>query len=444
MRNIPFRHYILLALFASCFANIRYLFISESSFAIGQYSDLTSIFLYLTDLLIIGYLFFAKMGLGKITASKSMQVLLAWISVSAVGYMLFGPFPLLALNLACRLILTLVTHETVRQDKISRETIYMLYFILGMAGLVLFSLTLSQIRAQESIGGLLKYLGEPIFSSSMWNIAKITTENGIFIRPYALFAHPNSAAFSSGIGIISSSLFAYYLYKRVAPVAYALPLLYLVLSLLFFSRGTLLALLTVLFFYFIIGRIKNLPYLKQISLIPIIIIICFTWNNLDFFTRNTNKSENPSTYRQNLLVGGARELFIHPLTGLGIGSSMLHMKQSLPADTPPWDIQPIHNYLLITQNELGLIGLSVLLYIFMAYIKQFIANLDSPSYLEKIVGTAGLALLLFAFVTGLFDHYLYTQNHTIVLFWLVLGIILQFNGQKQVELNLYDTGGQKE
>ncbi len=145
-----------------------------------------------------------------------------------------------------------------------------------------------------------------------------------------------------------------------------------------------------------------------------------------------------------------------PFFGLGIGETVLHMEQYLPrtnfyesintpqttesnplantemvnskklvrGDQPkilkPWQIQPIHNYFLLSAAELGIIGALLLIWVFLSHLKFIILNLKSNFNSYYLLLTT---LLIIFLVLMLFDHYFYTLQQTQMLLWMILGLI---------------------
>jgi len=115
---------------------------------------------------------------------------------------------------------------------------------------------------------------------------------------------------------------------------------------------------------------------------------------------------------------GTRIISNNIFTGVGIGTSVLHMKQYSNQELQPWEVQPIHNYWLILWAEWGIGAICpiiLLLYPIFALIKR-----ESTIWGRFLIGILAGFMVVF-----LLDHYFYTIWQTQLLLWIILGLALR-------------------
>jgi sterol desaturase/sphingolipid hydroxylase (fatty acid hydroxylase superfamily) len=102
------------------------------------------------------------------------------------------------------------------------------------------------------------------------------------------------------------------------------------------------------------------------------------------------------------------------------------MQQFTSVKLEPWQIQPIHNYFLLTAAELGIAGAILLLGFFLWHLAKIGKSLIWQKIDDENVHRLILAVILFTFlVLMLFDHYFYTIHQAQLLLWLILGLIMR-------------------
>lgn len=248
-----------------------------------------------------------------------------------------------------------------------------------------------QLILQHSLGGLLYFFGERPFDAATPMVAKLTLFGRLFVRPYATFSHPNSLA---GFLLLSYILFAT---RKKTLTVRLLSVLGIFLSL---SKTVIIT-----FLLYLTGMFRRniIPF---IIIIPLIILYFFP--------------DLPSLSARSLqLYPAAKAITTYPLFGVGLGGFYTYLVSSLPTNQiTPDALQPVHNLILLSVSEIGLVGL--------AFISLFVYRfrLLSSSFILEAVS---LVLL-----TGGFDHYWWTlpQNKLILLISLVLFYKIKSDGKK--------------
>ena len=369
----------------SLFFPLRYVFLTNEAYKTGAYSDFTSFSLYLCDILAIGlFLLIYKDLKIKKSLKYGLGVLLVWLVVA----MTFTSHASLSLNIYflgrfIELFLVLAVFSTIF-TYLKPKTLIKLF--LGLASFQAI-LAISQFLSQKSVG--LYLLGESHIGPSIYGVAKIVSYGTKYIRAYGTFPHPNilSAFLVVALFLI---LFELLRLRAIRPAGSAEPenrqksqavtvTYYILLALnlfglfLTFSRAALLTfglgliILAGAYIWRKIGPIRSLilPYAAIIlfSLISIVILKNFLITRATF----TDEATKERVFYDQV---GLKIIQDHPLVGVGEGTSVLHMKQYSPVELQPWEIQPIHNYYLLTAAEIGIVGLIILLILFALPVKD--------------------------------------------------------------------------
>ena len=243
-------------------------------------------------------------------------------------------------------------------------------------------LEIIQIGIQGSIGGLMYWFGERSFNTGTPNIAKISLYGREYIRPYATFSHPNSlAGFLFLVLILVKKNNKYKIFTPILILGILLTLSKSVtISMLMVYLQIPLSILTIAIAILII-----------IPLLPITdLFVSFPKYIID-------------RLRYGVVAGEIIKKF--PIFGIGYGNYLLSLPLVLPTRYfLVSNFQPIHNFILLTVSEFGLINIISLIGLYGKYIYKKIKK-------ENIYY---LVLILFL---STFDHYLYTlpQNKLLLL-----------------------------
>ena len=111
-----------------------------------------------------------------------------------------------------------------------------------------------------------------------------------------------------------------------------------------------------------------------------------------------------------------------------MGESLLHMEQYSPIALEAWQIQPIHNYFLLSAAELGILGALILIWILISHLSGIWGLFRNSKFEIRNSESSNYRLLLFTIllcflVLMQFDHYFYTLQQTQMLLWIILGLI---------------------
>lgn len=399
----------------SIFFPIKYVLENHLSTLLGYYSDFTAISIYLSFflvLILLGVQFYKDI---KIREQKFfyLKIFIA-ILLSIILYQLnVNPsLKIVSLYQLLRISCVLLLGYYVYKSNIWLKYKGLLLWIFIFVGSIQSIIALTQFTLQHSIG--INLLGESPLAISTYGVAKIVSHGTTFIRGYGTLPHPNIL---SALLVISSLLNLHLLnnalhkYQRVIlSVSFFLITMGVFVS---FSRAGLLVFAIGLTTWGVVTlfRKKSFLIMRKVLIVPISIIISSLIFMPWLLTRANIQGEaaiERSVYNHT----GVEILKNNWVIGTGPGTNLFHMKQKLENQLEEWNIQPIHNYWLITVAEWGIIGLFIvffLAYTLLRFIRSIVGNDYSKSN-QKITCWQTTLLSIFIAILTLFwfDHYFYT------------------------------------
>ncbi len=415
----------------SIYFNIRIPLNQSFAFFLGEKKDFSINFLYLSDLfgflaLCVLLLHVSKFRAGpKTHLTRFFPLLIIILSIFSY-FTNFKKLTIPAISIFYLLYVAkgIVLHETVKQSGASVKNF--IVRIIWIFGLFEAFVAILQFSLQAPIG--LRLLGEPTFGPYLWQIAKVEALGQIFTRPYGTFSHPNIL---SAFLLLTLIIGFYYYYSQNFQAKRAWVHLILVQITIFalfisFSRAAWLAaaLATGFFHVFtwnMLIKQKHAQFLRiLLACTALGILLLVTYQ--PFVKQRGNLFDK--AYQERISYNRAAVSMIgqSSVFGLGPGESVLHMEQYLTPSSKPWEVQPIHNYYLLVAAEIGLpAALLFLLYLGLTLTRLgFNHNkLTDKHNLKRALffsGLAGSATLMF------FDHYFYTIQASMLLFWTWLGL----------------------
>jgi O-antigen ligase len=420
-----------------------------------QGSEWDSVFLYLTDLLLVGVFILASRDAYKTHKSdkphKTYFFLALFFLIALIS--LFNSIDLG--NSAYRLIkllefILLYIYIMYRKEFLGLNRILK---ILVFSGLFQSILAIWQFYKQSSLG--LKFIEAGKYLPGEPGVATFVSGTEKVMRAYGSFPHPNVLA-----AFLLLAIFCfYYLWlfdafknrktRILYIICYALCVFALFLT---FSRGTILVFVFVSFAFFIMRffqlRIfyhieERLAMGKKMMILALLFVIFSTLSAIlvlpYFKTRFVEISMTEEAIDLRFFYNRMSLEMIKekPVFGTGIGN-FVNYSHNFPAfhraankiynfggltgkEIPDWLYQPTHNIYLLIAAEIGIFG--ALIFVVFLLIK-FIKNIMpiKPKDLSEIVGPM---IFLFAgfLALGLNDHYFWTLQSGGVMFWLLLGLI---------------------
>lgn len=192
----------------------------------------------------------------------------------------------------------------------------------------------------------------------------------------------------------------------------------------------------------------TLVYALLILIIVTSLLVPFSYKLGGSFSTN-----NSFIRRADLLVIAVNAIKTHCLYGIGLNNSTLFMGNYAWSHFSDIFIQPVHNIFLLIFMESGVFSVTFfclfIFFIIRNLINQFNYNLrhllvKSQASISKSTFVLGnpcvvhFSLLLLItitqfFILGSFDHYLFTSNHGLLLFWTVIGYAIRYYA---IDINL--------
>jgi len=285
--------------------------------------------------------------------------------------------------------------------------------IVVFGGFVQSIIALGQCIKQSSLG--LKYLGESWIASGLPGIAKLDISSAKIIRSYGTFAHPNILACFLLLALYSA---IYLVLKKKDIYLLFLPVIILGLILTFsrsiISLGSLSLIISLVYIYL---KTKKKDILKP-AFVLLASFVVFSLIFLPYLTErfSIQKEEQAVSLRifyNQISYGMIKKA---PMLGVGLGNFTNKFSELYP-ELETWQYQPVHNIYLLISSEIGIFGLvSFLGFLFLLFKEQFKTRIHKP---ETTIFLSLIAVLL---LVGSIDHFFFTINQGMILFWLTLGI----------------------
>lgn len=406
------------------------------SFAPIESSFYHQVFIYLSDVLIVGLLGFWGWRILKdgqernayFAAIKKDFLLSLFLVFSGLSVFVAANKGLAIFHFI-KLFEFALFYFYIRQNFRYIDINFFSYIFIGSALIQAFIADL-QFHFQQNVGGLLRYLGESPLSPNISGVAKID-ENGIkLIRGYGTFPHPNIlAAF-----LISAVLMTYYtvlsnasLIRHKINDAFQGKMTYLFLIFavllglfLTFSKIALASFIVVCAFLTALTYFKNINFLKsdiyKIFFTTFIIFISlFVVFNQEIFARfSETQSVSQRIFYSDISFNA---IALSPVLGVGIGNFIDYFYNTHSV-LPDWQYQPVHNLFLLIASETGIISGFLFIAFIAISIYRFLKNKNNQIFNW---------IIFFIFINFLilanFDHYFWTLQQGRILFWLILGLL---------------------
>ncbi len=291
-------------------------------------------------------------------------------------------------------------------------------FAFIFAGLIQSLLAFWQFFSQKFFSS--KILGIAFQTAGRLGSSVIELANTRWLRAYGSFPHPNIlAAF-----LLTVIFFDFYLIiKEKSKIAFYLLPLFIFALLITFSRASILVLIFILLLWICLSFIfKELTDLRKIAIFSLIIIFIFSSLLAPFLIVRLKGQERvelislKERINQFYLAKNLIKKFFFLGSGLGTFTFAFYLFQP---NFPNWYYQPVHNIYLLIWQELGIIGFFLFfLFLVIAFVYAFKNKL-------KKEGVFIFSLFLSLLIIGLFDHFLWTINCTLVLWWLIFALLWQ-------------------
>ena len=364
---------------------------------------------------------FEKTEFKKALWIPSLILFFAWVCFATF----LGTDKLFALYWSIRFFLVLSLGLVVSAIKPKLKNIALVFL---SAGIIQSILAAWQFATQQVIGN--KWLGMAAQHAMEPGASVIEIADERWLRAYGSFSHPNILA---GFLVIVIILNVYLASSYSSPIKikekYINPSLFnLFIPVLFvgifltFCRSAFIALILSLIvlgvFVFIKDR-KKLQDFKKTTVILVACLLIFGFIFHSFIRQRTSlesRLEIESISQRQIQFEVSAELIQQkPFVGHGI-SNFTRAWYDFDAELDNWNYQPIHNVLILILTELGFVGLFLFLLTIALKIFQSQGTIDRVKIFKYI-------LLIIILSLSFFDHYLWSFNSGLILWWLILGLI---------------------
>ena len=367
--------------------------------------------IYLTDILfLVVFIPWALRSIGKIIkdVKKNWVVLVLLLSVCFIN-IIFSQSREVSLIKWTRLIemLFLGYYVLKRGDifsikNVERTLLYSLIFF-GFLGLL-------QFINGHTTGNIFYIFGERYFSIFTPGIALVNLLGRNFLRIYSTFPHPNSLAGFFGVSILFL-MFNISTEKKWLKIAGLL--IILTTFVLTFSLSAYVGLGVCLLAYLISKR--GLVGGKALNLFLIFVYVASFY--LAVFARPLMESRinfSQSTEQRIELADTAGKIFSKNwVTGTGLNTFIIKGTSFAKEGSIVWFLQPVHNIYLLIFAESGVLGITLLYFLFSLLFKKSVKN------------TWSILIIIFILVTGLFDHYWFTIQQNLLIMSFFFGLSLR-------------------
>lgn len=294
--------------------------------------------------------------------------------------------------------------ELFKIETVARVIFYSLLFV-SLIGLLQF------INGKTS-GNIFYLVGERNFSIYTPGIALGSMLGKSYLRVYSTFPHPNSLAGFLGVSLLFMlpNLRLKNRWIKILGLS-----LISVLFILTFSLSAFVGLAICFFIY--LNRRKTL--LNQKYIVYIMSFILLASLLLSLFSKKIiiNNPDLPQSISQRLeLADVAGTIFSQNwLIGTGLNTFVIKEIDFAKYINSVWFLQPVHNIYLLIFSEVGVLGISLFIYLFY---KLFSACI-------KTNNQWGILIMIFILMTGLFDHYWFTIQQNLLIASFFLGLMLR-------------------
>jgi len=395
-------------------------------------SEWDSIFLYLTDLLLVGFLFLGVLN-KRISFKKNDILLFLFLGLALISIFISTDKGVSVYRLIKFLEFAVLYIYVCSQFKI--QTIL---FIIFYSAIFQSILAIVQFYRQASLS--LRFIEAGQYLPGAPGVATFIMGDDKVMRAYGSFPHPNVLA-----GFLLLAIFAFYaiwLTRPIRPIGLIGligPIFALFLT---FSRGPILVFIFMSIIFFLVRFFQLRPLYhteerllagKRLMILALFFvffsllssIILWSYLKSRFFTISLQEEAVDLRFFYNKMA--LAMIKDKPLLGVGIGN-FVNFSRNYPAfikaanamftgrggvdiEIPDWIYQPVHNIYLLIASEIGILGAIVFL--------LFIAKtLIRPVGLISPIGFLLVGFLILA----LSDHYFWTLQSGGLMFWLALAL----------------------
>lgn len=296
-----------------------------------------------------------------------------------------------------------------------------LSWALVSAGFIQAVLGIVQFFTQQVVAN--KWFGIAYHDPSILGDQVIENSTGRWLRAYGAFPHPNILA---GFLVVCLIL-AIYLYlqetKKTKELLIILIAFVILCGLFFtFSRTAFAGLFIGLLLIFLcIHYFQNKFQHKFLQIILILFCIFTVLVGVNStiitgrFSLNNRLEQKSISQRVDYIDNSLSIIKQYWPTGVGIGNYTQAVRDLVNSSLENYDYQPVHNIYLLVFAETGVFSLAVIILLIILTFQKI--------QFYKLESIVLISIVLLFLVIGCFDHYLFTLNAGLLLFWLPIGLL---------------------
>lgn len=183
-------------------------------------------------------------------------------------------------------------------------------------------------------------------------------------------------------------------------------------------------------------KVKFFKYIEKLKFITFLLAFCIL---IVFIMKPDFNSYFKNSLNERVdQINVSRGTFIeNPILGVGIGGYVMNLEKNYQLES--WKYQPVHNIFILVLNELGVVGLLIIVYflvIIFEKCKIFKFNngniinskdADENDYIKNRLGFYLRTVFLIFIIIMFFDHYFWDIQQGQIVLWLVLGMLIGSN-----------------
>ena len=375
-------------------------FFLDFSYVNGVKIDYLAPTLYLTDIIfillfIVNYKYFFSLFAKN---KKNVWIVSAFIIINII----FAKFQLLGIYRALKIIELVFIYIFFKKIK-NWQPVLTGFFAMACVEL---TLAILQFIDKASIQNIFYFLGERSFALSTSGIAKVYILGREFLRSYATFSHPNS------MGAFYLLTYFFFLTCDIFTDKKMKKRLLVVSSCLIFLSfsKTMIALYCLLNLFYVIRKTDKKRLFWIVRMIPVFIIGGFL---VGMKTDPLSLEKRLAVYQNSLSI-----IANNLLLGVGLNHYLIY-QANYPIKYSYFFLQPVHNIILLTASETGVI--------FTIYLLYLLLTKNRSKFLTDIS-----FLICFSVValSGMVDHYWLTLQQN----WLLIGVIFGLLNNKEIQI----------
>jgi hypothetical protein len=376
-----------------------------------SFQEYTSIALYATDVLFFFVLisWLIRSIIGKHVTFKRPDVYTAWVIFlcgAAFISLIAALEPLIGFYRIVKLLEGIALFFYVRSRGIDQVLTALIIGALWQA-----RIGILQYLRQTDLG--LQRIGESILSPDLQGIAKFINDSGdMVLRAYGITPHPNVLA--AYLALALGAFYIYYLRKEPKH-RYLWLIAYVVILFGFFATyartviGVWFLLCSIGLFFLWKKYHEHLRALIVLSVVTGVVFVGLFFHDVRgrFTIHQSDEAFVLRGYYNSQALRSGEGI---NMSGIGIGNFVPWLMQRAP-NLPRSLLQPAHNLYLLIYAELGIIGAIV----FLGLLSSFLYRLWRKSMKIEFALLIGLLM-----IAG-FDHYFWTLQQGVLMFWFILG-----------------------